>query len=1322
MVLVYWSNATSFLGGNNAKRTGQAGIEEAMLAEARKLDKLLDDEPTRISCIKPSDALPVKIEAPKELPKISLANESLKKLKFYFANHLQCVIAKDLLMKLMEVKTVFDQMDADVQQSSVDKQCLEIAKKELLLENDRLLQQIMSQEVLLTVMNSMSLDRLKSFEHGWKYKRILKCSTSKCGSKPTGNKKNDRISRPSSRNMKNKVEAQPRKVNKKNRVVEPICDDNVKHSKLNAIFDLNVLLSLKSITGKPKSAKNVGSRKKAQIVESKNANHSEPNHTWGSNATDIPSSSSFVMTGCPDCSLSGPRLHSLTHATSSSGLVPNTVSQQPCIPPPRDDWDRLFQPMFNEYFSPLSIAVSPVQEAAAPRAVVLAESPVSTSIDQDAPSIKSTSQGSSSNVRQTHTLFEYIGKWTKNHPIVNMIGDPSRSISTRKQIQTNVMWCYLDAFLTSVEPKNFKQAMTEPSWIDAMQEEIHEFKRLQVKTDEFGEVLKNKARLVDQGFRQEEGIEFEESFAPVPRIEAIRIFVANVAHKNMMIYQMDVKTAFLNGELKEEVYVSQLEGFVDQDNPSHMYKLKKSLYVDPTLFIRQAGNDLLLVHIYVDDIIFASTNTTMCNEFSNQVTNKFKMSMIGQMSFFLGLQISQSPRGIFINQSKYASEIVKKYGLLSTDSSDTPMVKKNKLDEDLQGTLVDATLYHGIIGSLMYLTSNRPDLIYVVCLCARYQAKPTKKHLQAVKMIFQYLKGTINMGLWYSKDTDMSLIAYADVDYAGYQDTRHSTSGSVQFLGDKQVNWLSKKQKCTAISSTEAEYIALSGCCAQILWMCSHLTDYGFQFNKIPLYCENKSAIALCCNNVQHSRAKHINVCYHFINKQVENGVKALDDALVAPVDYLEFGKCNIRLKTDIKLKEATFQVVLDALALTPFYHALLITVDVPAIYSKNFGLQFFNYKQKFEDLPLEHDILSFIRDLGHTRDITYLTDVNVDYYMKLLEIICYRHQQELTNRAMLESNAYKTYYAFAFGEKTPKPKTSNLQRKTKAKGFSCDGVNTQSKVPDKQQQKTSCTYKGTDTIPGVPDVLIYESKSAKESWGVSKDEDEDDENNSDDLSDKGDDDNDGNDGNDCDDDDANDDDKQEGDDTINDDKETDKDEKMDKDKDDEVTKELYKVSRFEQEEEDAHVTLTPVLDTQKTGGPTQSSSIPSNFTSKLLNLDVPSTADNEIASLMDTTAQHVIAILEITSSFTTTVPLPHPIFNPLQQEATLTHTPTTSETTTSLPALLDFDSIFKFNERVFKEKDVSEIKQVDQYAQALSSIPAIVDRLLDKKLGEANH
>ncbi|GKD01533.1 hypothetical protein Tco_1171807 [Tanacetum coccineum] len=191
----------------------------------------------------------------------------------------------------------------------------------------------------------------------------------------------------------------------------------------------------------------------------------------------------------------------------------------------------------------------------------------------------------------------------------------------------------------------------------------------------------------------------------------------------------------------------------------------------------------------------------------------------------------------------------------TSDPVDTSMVDRLKLDEDPLGIPVDQTRFRGMVGSLMYLTASRPDLVFTVCMCARYQAKPTKKHLEAIKRVFRFLRGTINRGLWYPKDTAMALTAYADADHAG---------------------WSSKKQKNTAISTTEAEYIAMYRCCAQILWMRSQLTDYGFAFHKIPLYCDNRSAIALCCNNVQHYRSKHIDICHHFIREQVENGVVEL--------------------------------------------------------------------------------------------------------------------------------------------------------------------------------------------------------------------------------------------------------------------------------------------------------------------------------------------------------------------------------------------------------------------------------------------------------------
>nr|GEZ24372.1 retrovirus-related Pol polyprotein from transposon TNT 1-94 [Tanacetum cinerariifolium] len=313
-----------------------------------------------------------------------------------------------------------------------------------------------------------------------------------------------------------------------------------------------------------------------------------------------------------------------------------------------------------------------------------------------------------------------------------------------------------DEILTPLSKlKNFKKAMTEPSWINVMQEEIHEFERLEVwelascpnkvlliklkwiykvKKNEFGEVLYNKARLVAQGFRQEEGIDFEELFAPIARIETIRIFIENAAYKNMTILQMDVKTTFLNGKLKEEVYISQPEGFVDQDNPSHVYRLKKALY--GLKQARRAWHDVLSRFLISQHFTKGGVDLTLFTWKARNDLLLFKMSMMGQMSFFLGLQISQSPRGILINQFKYAYEIVKKYGMLSSDYVDTPLVEKSKLDEDLQGKLVDATLYRGMIGFLMYMTSSRPNLTYAVCLCARYQAKPTEKHLNAVKRIF----------------------------------------------------------------------------------------------------------------------------------------------------------------------------------------------------------------------------------------------------------------------------------------------------------------------------------------------------------------------------------------------------------------------------------------------------------------------------------------------------------------------------------------------------------------------------------------------------------
>nr|GEX85225.1 uncharacterized mitochondrial protein AtMg00810-like [Tanacetum cinerariifolium] len=324
-------------------------------------------------------------------------------------------------------------------------------------------------------------------------------------------------------------------------------------------------------------------------------------------------------------------------------------------------------------------------------------------------------------------------------------------------------------------------------------------------------------------------------------MEAIKIFLAYAAHKSFSVFQMDVKTACLHGSLKEEVYVCQLEGFIYADHPSHVYKLKKALYglkqaprawygelstfllqnhffkgtIDPTLFIRSFHNDILVVQVY----------------------------MILSLVLHTLVQIRvRNP---------------KKYRMESCDLVGTPMEIKDKLDLDQNGTPVDATKYHSMIGALMYLTSSRPDIVHATCLCARYQAKPIEKHLKKVKRIFHYLQGTVNTGIWYTKDSGFELTGFSDADYAGCKDTFKSTSGGAQFLGEKMVSWPSKKQDCTAMSTTKADYVSLSACCAQVLWMRTQLTDYGFHFKKIPIYCDSKSAITISCNLVVKVRYIH---------------------------------------------------------------------------------------------------------------------------------------------------------------------------------------------------------------------------------------------------------------------------------------------------------------------------------------------------------------------------------------------------------------------------------------------------------------------------------
>jgi hypothetical protein len=418
------------------------------------------------------------------------------------------------------------------------------------------------------------------------------------------------------------------------------------------------------------------------------------------------------------------------------------------------------------------------------------------------------------------------------------------------------------------------------------------------KQDEHGVVTRNKARLVAKGYSQVEGLDFGETYAPVARLESIRILLVYATYHGFKLYQMDVKSAFLNGPIKEEVYVEQPPGFEDSEYPNHVYKLSKALYglkqaprawyeclrdflitnrfkvrkADPTLFTKTIAKDLFVCQIYVDDIIFESTNKSTCEEFSRIMIQKFEMSMMGELKYFLGFQVKQLQDDTFhVHQ-----DILNKFGMKDVKPIKTPMGTNGHLDLDTGGKSVDQKVYGSMIGSLLYLCASQPDIMLSVCMCARFQADPKEVHLRVVKRIMRYLVYTPKFGLWYPKGSTFDLIGYSDADWAGCKIDRKSTLGTCQFLGRSLVSWASKKQNSVALSTTEAEYIAAGHCCAQLLWMRQTLRDYGYKLSKVPLLCDNESAIRMADNPVEHSRTKHIDIQYHFLRDHQQRGISKL--------------------------------------------------------------------------------------------------------------------------------------------------------------------------------------------------------------------------------------------------------------------------------------------------------------------------------------------------------------------------------------------------------------------------------------------------------------
>ncbi|GJS48119.1 putative ribonuclease H-like domain-containing protein [Tanacetum coccineum] len=374
--------------------------------------------------------------------------------------------------------------------------------------------------------------------------------------------------------------------------------------------------------------------------------------------------------------------------------------------------------------------------------------------------------------------------------------------------------------------------------------------------------------LIAQGYRQEEGVDYDEVFAPVARIEAIRLFLAFASFMGFSVYQMDVKSAFLYGNITEEVYVNQPPAPELVMRAFSTFLLKHGYRrgaIDKTLFIKRDRKDIMLVQVYVDDIIFGSTKTSMVKEFEELMQKEFTMSSMGELTFFLGLQLKQVLLGFFFKSAKYVKDILNKFDFRTIKPATTPIEAHKALGKDGKDEDVDVHLYRSMIGCLMYLTASRPDIMFAVCLCARFQVTPKVSHLNAVKRIFRYLKHQPKLGLWYPKDSPFHLEAFSDSDYAGDNHDRRSTSGGCQYLGRRLVSWQCKKQTIVAISSTEAEYVAAASCYGQVLWMQNQLFDYGFNFMNTDIHIDNESTICIVKNPVFHSKTKHIQIRHHFI-------------------------------------------------------------------------------------------------------------------------------------------------------------------------------------------------------------------------------------------------------------------------------------------------------------------------------------------------------------------------------------------------------------------------------------------------------------------------
>lgn len=471
------------------------------------------------------------------------------------------------------------------------------------------------------------------------------------------------------------------------------------------------------------------------------------------------------------------------------------------------------------------------------------------------------------------------------------------------------------------EPTRYTDASRKKEWVQAMNAEIASIEKnntwhlvelprnrrpiglkwvFKVKRDPEGKILKHKARIVAKGYVQKHGVDYDEVFAPVARIETVRVILALAGTNGWKVHHLDVKSAFLNGKLEEEVYVTQPEGFEKKGQEHKVFKLSKALYglkqaprawnacldaylknlgfkrcpQEYSVYTREKNGNTLIIGVYVDDLLVTGSASDDVEDFKKEMNAKFDMSDLGLLSYYLGIEVSQFNNHISLSQKAYARNLLVKTRMIDCNPTKSPMEHKLRLTKEGDGDLVNPTEYRSIVGGLRYLTHTRPDLSYAVGVVSRFMERPTKIHLQAVKGILRYIKGTMDYGLVYSKgEKQITIEGYSDSDHAKDVIDRRSTGGMAFYVNGNLVSWSSQKQRCVALSSCEAEFMAATTTACQGIWLRKLLTEItGQHIPPVTMYVDNKSALELMKNPVFHGRSKHIDIRFHFIRECVENG------------------------------------------------------------------------------------------------------------------------------------------------------------------------------------------------------------------------------------------------------------------------------------------------------------------------------------------------------------------------------------------------------------------------------------------------------------------